>query len=406
MDARTVVAKNAARRTPLVRVDATTGTGARAPDAAAAPRSRQRQRAAAAPVRRRDPALDAIADRLSELEKARRDGTLALPDGRSLDVTNLAKVFWPSEGLTKGDLLRYYVRASPWLLPAVADRPLVMKRFPNGVKGKAFYQQRAPDEAPSGIRIDRIADDGEPDGSMPRLDRRLAADAALHDAARRDVAGPLVLARAVARTRRLRRARSRSRCRACRSSRCWTSPVGSTTRSNRSASPPFRRRRDRRACTSTFRCRATRRTSRACCSVRFSRRWSRSSIPAGDRGAIGGQARSHGLRRLSAEHRGQDARDRLQRPRERVRRRLDAAHVGRDPGGRRARGLHDSHRHCRGSSSCRICGRRCSKARRSICTACWSGWPVTPRVDRSRLGRHCDWSARPGSRAAARLAGM
>ena len=51
-------------------------------------------------------------------------------------------------------------------------------------------------------------------------------------------------------------------------------------------------------------------------------------------------------------------------------------------------------------------GRRCSKVRPSTSTACWSGWPATPRVDRSRLGRHCDWSARPGSRAAARLAGM
>jgi bifunctional non-homologous end joining protein LigD len=112
--------------------------------------------------------LDALVDRLSELEAARRDAALVLPDGSSVDVTNLAKPFWPAERLTKGDLLRYYVRVSPWLLPAVEDRPLVMKRFPNGVKGKAFYQQRASDNVPPGVRVETVEDDGEPDGVMPR----------------------------------------------------------------------------------------------------------------------------------------------------------------------------------------------------------------------------------------------
>jgi bifunctional non-homologous end joining protein LigD len=116
-----------------------------------------------------DPALDRVVDRLSALQEAKRDGAVALPDGSTVDVTNLAKVFWPAEGLTKGDLLRFYVRVSPWLLPTLVDRPLVMKRFPNGVTGKAFYQQRAPDEAPPGVRVEAVADDGEVDGVMPRL---------------------------------------------------------------------------------------------------------------------------------------------------------------------------------------------------------------------------------------------
>jgi bifunctional non-homologous end joining protein LigD len=116
-----------------------------------------------------DPALDAVIDRLSELEAAKRDGTIALPDGSTLDVTNLTKVFWPDEHLTKGDLLRFCVRVSPWLLPAVTDRPLVMKRFPNGVKGKAFYQQRAPDAVPPNVRVDLVEDEGEPEGVLPRL---------------------------------------------------------------------------------------------------------------------------------------------------------------------------------------------------------------------------------------------
>jgi len=75
-------------------------------------------------------------------------------------------VFWPGPGITKGELLRYYARVSPWLLPAVADRPLVMKRFPNGVLGKSFYQQRAPDEVPAGVRVATVADDAE---AVPRL---------------------------------------------------------------------------------------------------------------------------------------------------------------------------------------------------------------------------------------------
>ena len=113
-----------------------------------------------------DAALGLVVDQLSALEGARRDGTIALPDGSSLEVTNLAKVFWPGPGITKGELLRYYARVSPWLLPAVADRPLVMKRFPNGVLGKSFYQQRAPDEVPAGVRVATVADDDE---AVPRL---------------------------------------------------------------------------------------------------------------------------------------------------------------------------------------------------------------------------------------------
>ena len=96
-------------------------------------------------------ALGAIVDQLSELEKARRDGMIALPDGDQLKVTNLSKPFWPKLKLTKGDLLRYYARVAPFVLPAVADRPLVMKRFPNGVGGPPFYQHRAP-EVPAGVR--------------------------------------------------------------------------------------------------------------------------------------------------------------------------------------------------------------------------------------------------------------
>jgi bifunctional non-homologous end joining protein LigD len=98
---------------------------------------------------------NSLIDQLGAIESSRRDGILTLPDGSKLNVTNLHKIFWPKQRLTKGDLLRYYVRVAPFLLPAVADRPLVMKRYPNGINGKWFYQHRV-DDAPAGVRRERV----------------------------------------------------------------------------------------------------------------------------------------------------------------------------------------------------------------------------------------------------------
>jgi bifunctional non-homologous end joining protein LigD len=121
-----------------------------------------------------DRGLQGVIDRLHELEAARKDGEVTLPNGDRIGVTNLGKVFWPGapkprggDGgpglkITKGDLLRYYVEVSRYLLPAVEDRPLVMKRFPNGIAGKAFYQQRSREERPpKGVRIE-VLPEGEP----------------------------------------------------------------------------------------------------------------------------------------------------------------------------------------------------------------------------------------------------
>jgi bifunctional non-homologous end joining protein LigD len=112
-------------------------------------------------ARRKD--LDAVIAQLRALEDARKDGELALPNGDRVKVTNLAKLFWPALKITKGDLLRYYVEVAPHLLPAVDDRPLVMKRFPNGVGAKAFYQQRSREERPpAGVRIETLEDRIDP----------------------------------------------------------------------------------------------------------------------------------------------------------------------------------------------------------------------------------------------------
>jgi bifunctional non-homologous end joining protein LigD len=97
-----------------------------------------------------------VVDQLRLLEDNRRNGTLTLPDGDTIAVTNLHKVFWPKLKLTKGDLFRYYAQVAPYLLPVVADRPMVMKRLPDGITGKTtFYQHRATD-VPAGVRVEPV----------------------------------------------------------------------------------------------------------------------------------------------------------------------------------------------------------------------------------------------------------
>lgn len=62
-------------------------------------------------------------------------------DGHRLTFSNLRKIYWPKERITKGDLLRYYEEMSPYILPYMLDRPQSLNRFPNGVNGESFYQK-------------------------------------------------------------------------------------------------------------------------------------------------------------------------------------------------------------------------------------------------------------------------
>jgi bifunctional non-homologous end joining protein LigD len=73
-----------------------------------------------------------------------------------VELTNLDKVFWPEHGYTKGDLVRYYERIAPVLVPHLLDRPLVFKRYPDGIHGPYFYQKDAPDHTPDWIRTQRM----------------------------------------------------------------------------------------------------------------------------------------------------------------------------------------------------------------------------------------------------------
>lgn len=106
--------------------------------------------------------IDALVAQLNELERARKNGRLTLPNGDWLEVTNLHKIFWPKINKTKGDLIRYYAKVSPYILPVIDNRPLVMKRMPNGVDSPFFYQHRAPDQPPPGVRMETLENDDVP----------------------------------------------------------------------------------------------------------------------------------------------------------------------------------------------------------------------------------------------------
>jgi bifunctional non-homologous end joining protein LigD len=73
-----------------------------------------------------------------------------------LQMSRLEKVFWPEDGYTKGDLIDFYRKVAPWILPYLADRPLVLTRYPDGIHGKSFFQKDAPSFAPEWLRTERV----------------------------------------------------------------------------------------------------------------------------------------------------------------------------------------------------------------------------------------------------------
>ena len=72
-------------------------------------------------------------------------------DGRRLKLSNLDKVFYPAVGFTKGQVVDYYTRVAPALLPHLRDRPLTLKRYPDGVEGQFFYEKQCPSYRPDWI---------------------------------------------------------------------------------------------------------------------------------------------------------------------------------------------------------------------------------------------------------------
>ena len=81
-------------------------------------------------------------------------------DDRKIQVSNLDKILYPKAGFTKGQVIDYYIRIAPVLLPHLKDRPLTMKRYPNGVEGEFFYEKNCPSHRPKWVRTAKVWSEG------------------------------------------------------------------------------------------------------------------------------------------------------------------------------------------------------------------------------------------------------
>lgn len=78
-------------------------------------------------------------------------------EGRVLEVSNLDKVLYPQAGFTKGEVIDYYIKIAPWLLPHLHNRPITLKRYPDGVKGFFFYEKQCPSHRPKWMKTATVA---------------------------------------------------------------------------------------------------------------------------------------------------------------------------------------------------------------------------------------------------------
>ena len=81
-------------------------------------------------------------------------------EGKRLAVSNLHKVLYPKPGFTKGQVIDYYIRIAPVLLPHLKDRPLTMKRYPDGVEGQFFYEKNCPVHRPKWVQTAKVWSEG------------------------------------------------------------------------------------------------------------------------------------------------------------------------------------------------------------------------------------------------------
>ena len=96
-------------------------------------------------------------------------------DGRDLELSNLDKVLYPAAGFTKGEVIDYYTRIAPVLLPHIMDRALTRIRYPNGVDGQHFFEKNAPAGTPDWVRLERLPAPGSSTG-REELDYVVADD--------------------------------------------------------------------------------------------------------------------------------------------------------------------------------------------------------------------------------------
>jgi bifunctional non-homologous end joining protein LigD len=131
------------------------------------------------------PASCTAAPRVPEPESALLEPPSASPSREAMDpeparatrpsraiVTNRAKVFWPDEGYTKGELVDYYAAIAPSILPFLRDRPIVLVRYPDGIKGKSFYQWNVPEGTPNWIRTLRLPEEEDAEEERSAKDKR------------------------------------------------------------------------------------------------------------------------------------------------------------------------------------------------------------------------------------------
>src|SRR5204862_1917978 len=110
-------------------------------------------------VRAPEVSREVAGERAGELLPASaKEATLTI-DGRTLKFTNIKKLYYPDDGITKRDVLNYYDAVADLILPHLADRPLSLKRYPNGIKEEYFFQKNTPDAYPTWLRTEWIDTD-------------------------------------------------------------------------------------------------------------------------------------------------------------------------------------------------------------------------------------------------------
>ena len=113
------------------------------------------------------PSAATVREVLTQLDAA-KDRAVLHVEGRDIPLSNLDKPLWPATGnrkaVTKRMLLRYFTRVARWMLPHLADRPLFVTRFPNGIEGKSFYQKHWDDPPPFARTVAIYSSHGDTDG--------------------------------------------------------------------------------------------------------------------------------------------------------------------------------------------------------------------------------------------------
>jgi bifunctional non-homologous end joining protein LigD len=100
--------------------------------------------------------IPGVVTQLDRIERDGGEGTLQLPDDVELAVTSLDKPYFPDDGYTKGDVMRFYLRVASGLLPAIAGRPLVLRRYPGGIEAPSFHQHDPGPRTPGGVRVESV----------------------------------------------------------------------------------------------------------------------------------------------------------------------------------------------------------------------------------------------------------